>query len=85
MKKLTDDELTLLQGLQKEFSQAKLDLGNTVLQQNNLLKAVGEIREKFSGQEKILMEKYGDDVTINLETGEVTDKVEPELTKVETE
>ena len=85
MKKLTDDELTLLQGLQKEFSQAKLDLGNTVLQQNNLLKAVGEIREKFSGQEKVLMEKYGDDVTINLETGEVTDKVEPELTKVETE
>tara|TARA_R100000742_G_C4246130_1_gene65050 strand:+ start:338 stop:595 length:258 start_codon:yes stop_codon:yes gene_type:complete len=85
MKKLTDDELTLLQGLQKEFSQAKLDLGNTVLQQQNLLKAVSEIREKFSGQEKVLMEKYGDDVTINLETGEITDKEEPELTKVETE
>ena len=85
MKKLTDDELTLLQGLQKEFSQAKLDLGNTVLQQQNLLKAVGEIREKFSGQEKVLMEKYGEDVTINLETGEITDKEEPELTKVETE
>tara|TARA_R100000657_G_C4602663_1_gene57979 strand:- start:250 stop:507 length:258 start_codon:yes stop_codon:yes gene_type:complete len=83
MKKLTDNELTLLQDLQKEFSQAKLDLGNTVLQQNNLLKSVEEIREKFAGQEKVLMEKYGKDVTINLETGEITDKEEPELTKVE--
>jgi len=31
------------------------------------------------------METYGEDVTINLETGEVTDKEESELTKVETE
>jgi hypothetical protein len=84
MKKLTDNELTLLQDLQKEFTQAKLDLGNTLLQQNNLMNTVKEIREKFSAQEKVLMEKYGEDVTINLESGEITDK-EPELTKVETE
>ena len=59
MKKLTDNELTLLQDLQKEFTQAKLDLGNTLLQQNNLMNTVKEIREKFSAQEKVLMEKYG--------------------------
>tara|TARA_R100001510_G_C7535390_1_gene125101 strand:- start:165 stop:422 length:258 start_codon:yes stop_codon:yes gene_type:complete len=85
MKKITDDELTLLQGLQKEFSQAKLDLGNTVLQQQTLLTKVSDIRAKFTEQEKLLMETYGEDVTINLETGEVTEKEEPELTKVETE
>tara|TARA_R100001443_G_C3343350_1_gene174989 strand:- start:1140 stop:1394 length:255 start_codon:yes stop_codon:yes gene_type:complete len=84
MKKLTDNELTLLQDLQKEFTQAKLDLGNTLLQQNNLMNTVREIREKFSAQEKDLMEKYGEDVTINLESGEITDK-ESELKKVETE
>tara|TARA_B100000927_G_C16261336_1_gene387579 strand:- start:37 stop:291 length:255 start_codon:yes stop_codon:yes gene_type:complete len=84
MKKLTDNELTLLQDLQKEFTQAKLDLGNTLLQQNNLMNTVKEIREKFSAQEKVLMEKYGEDVTINLESGEITDK-ESELKKVETE
>ena len=32
IKKLTEEELTLLQDLQKEFNQVKLDLGNTVLQ-----------------------------------------------------
>ena len=85
MKKITDDELTLLQGLQKEFSQAKLDLGNTVLQQQTLLTKVNDIRTKFTEQEKLLMESYGENVTINLETGEVTDKEESELTKVETE
>ncbi len=87
MKKLKKEELSLLQELQKDFNQAKLDLGNTVLQQNNLINAVNELREKFADQEKYLMENYGKDVTINLETGEITKKEEEssELKKVETE
>lgn len=86
MKKLTDNELEVLRDLQQEFNQVKLDLGNTVLQQNTLMKNVDELREKFANKEKELMDKYGKDVTINLETGEVTEKKpEPELTQVETE
>jgi|TARA_R110000787_G_scaffold286388_1_gene404582 hypothetical protein len=85
IKKLTEEELTLLQDLQKEFNQVKLDLGNTVLQQSNLMKTVDVVKEKFQSQEKMLMEKYGADVTINLETGEVTDKEVAPLTKVEKE
>tara|TARA_S200002703_G_scaffold12103_1_gene10811 strand:+ start:383 stop:655 length:273 start_codon:yes stop_codon:yes gene_type:complete len=86
MKKLSSEELSLLQSLNQEFSQTKLALGDTVLQQNKLMEKVEEIKVKFGEQENILMEKYGKDVTINLENGEITDKPEsPELTKVETE
>tara|TARA_R110002012_G_scaffold279242_5_gene467218 strand:- start:13232 stop:13492 length:261 start_codon:yes stop_codon:yes gene_type:complete len=86
MKKLTKEELTNLQGLQQEFNQAKLELGNTVLQQHKIVEAVSMIKDKFGAEEGVLMEKYGKDVTINLETGEITEKEEaPELKKVETE
>lgn len=86
MKKLSSEELSLLQSLNQEFSQTKLALGDTVLQQNKLMEKVEVIKVKFGEQENILMEKYGKDVTINLENGEITDKPEsPELTKVETE
>lgn len=86
MKKLSSEELSLLQSLNQEFSQTKLALGDTVLQQNKLMEKVEEIKVKFGEQENILMEKYGKDVTINLENGEITEKPEsPELTKVETE
>ena len=49
------------------------------------MKTVDVVKEKFQSQEKMLMEKYGADVTINLETGEVTDKEVAPLTKVEKE
>tara|TARA_R100000541_G_scaffold28311_5_gene37619 strand:+ start:315 stop:584 length:270 start_codon:yes stop_codon:yes gene_type:complete len=85
IKKLTEEELTLLQGLQREFNQVKLDLGNTLLQQHNLMKTVDVVKDKFQAEEKMLMEKYGADVTINLENGDVTEKEEAPLTKVEKE
>lgn len=90
MKKLTEKELTNLQSLQQEFNRAKLELGNTVLQQSKLMETVSEIKTKFSAEEEVLMKKYGKDVTINLESGEITDKVEesdesPKLNKVESE
>ena len=37
MKKLTEEELTLLQGLQAEFNTIKMNLGDTILQQNQLM------------------------------------------------
>ena len=86
MKKLTTEELELLQTLNQEFSKTKMSLGDTVLQQHKLMQAVDAIKAKFGEQESILMEKYGKDVTINLENGDITEKEEtPELKKVETE
>ncbi len=89
MKKLSKEELTTLQSLNQEYNQTKMALGETVLQQYKFHKTVAEIALKFGEQEGVLMEKYGKDVTINLETGEITDKKKedtdsPELKKVET-
>lgn len=73
MKKLTEEELTLLQGLQAEFNTLKMNLGDTILQQNQLMEQVAEVKGKFQKEEITLMEKYGKNATINLETGDVTD------------
>ena len=72
--KLSSDELNVLQDLQKEYNNLKLQLGDTVIQQNQLMDKVHEIRKSFSEQEGPLMEKYGKNATINLETGAVTEK-----------
>lgn len=74
--KLSSDELTKLQALQTEYNLYKSQLGDTVLQQDSLLIKIKEVRDKFSNEEGPLMEKYGKNATINLETGEVTEKPE---------
>lgn len=74
--KLTTDELNKLQDLQKDYNNLKMQLGDTVLQQNALMEKVAEIRESFKAEEGPLMDKYGKNATINLETGIVTDKPE---------
>jgi len=72
--KLTTDELTKLQSLQSEYNQLKIQLGDTVMQQSLLMKKIEDIRDKFKAEEGPLMEKYGKNATINLETGEVSEK-----------
>jgi len=85
MKKLTEEELTLLQGLQAEFNTLKMNLGDTILQQNQLMEQVAEVKEKFQKEEITLMEKYGKNATINLETGDVTDAPKEEAADLKIE
>jgi hypothetical protein len=84
-KKLTEEELTLLQGLQAEFNTIKMNLGDTILQQNQLMEKVEEVKAKFQKEEVSLMQKYGDNATINLETGEVTDAPKEEAADLKIE
>ena len=37
-----------------------------------ILNVIKEMKEKFSNQEKMLLQKYGKDAKINVETGEIT-------------
>ena len=83
VKNLSEEELTLLQGLQQEFNTVKMQLGDTVLQQHQLMEKVADVKEKFAVQEVKLMEIYGKDAVINLENGEVTEKEKEEETKLE--
>jgi hypothetical protein len=83
MVKLTEQELATVQELVQEFNQAKIQLGDTVIAQANLLKKVEELRLAYATSEAGLIKAYGKDATINIETGEVKEPeaVENEVTE----
>jgi|TARA_R110000868_G_C10767750_1_gene754454 hypothetical protein len=78
MKKIEEQELKQLQELNTEFAQLKTNLGDLTLQKHGVCLRVEEIKSEFQKAEKSLMDKYGQDSVINLETGEVKPKEEVE-------
>lgn len=71
---LEQDELKALQELQKQFSQLKLMIADVELKKVEILGEIGQIKQVFSMKEKELIEKYGSDSVINMQTGEITKK-----------
>jgi len=69
--KLNKEELEILQKLNKDFQLIKNQLGDIEISKNNVLKNLNIIQAMFKEEEKKLIEKYGDNVVMNLETGEV--------------
>jgi hypothetical protein len=78
-KNLSKEQLELLQGLQKDFNQSKIDIADCEIKKISAVKALEGIQQKFAEQEQILMKEFGENAVINLETGEVKDP-EPETT-----
>ncbi len=76
MDKLTKEELANIQGLVSEFNQVKMQLGDTVISQTNILKKVDELRVSYAEAEQELVKIYGKDAVIDIETGEVTEPTE---------
>lgn len=74
--KLSENELSLLQGLHEDFNKAKMSLADVELQKYSILKGIDILKEHFAKHEKELIEKYGADSVINIQTGEVTEKKE---------
>ena len=70
----TEEELKNIREMNSDFSKAKMNLGDLELQKQSLIKYIDSINDVFSKHEKILMEKYGEDAVINIETGEITKK-----------
>jgi hypothetical protein len=70
--KLEQKELERLQELNNEFTRAKLQLGEIEVQKGMIMDEVKKIKATFLIEEKKLIEKYGPDSVINLQTGEVT-------------
>ena len=62
---LSTEELNNLQELQKEYNNLKMQLGDTLLQQEQLMTKIADIRQSFKEEEGPLMEKYGKNATIN--------------------
>lgn len=72
--KVTEEELKKIQELNADFTKSKNALGDLELQKQNVFQHIDMLRKEFSLNEKSLIEKYGDDAVINIQTGEVTKK-----------
>lgn len=71
---VTQEELTKIQELNSEFNKAKMAIGDVELQKQQIIRHIDELKVEFSAHEKSLIEKYGADAVINIQTGEVTQK-----------
>lgn len=71
---LQKEELEKIQEMNTEFTKLKIAVGETELQKQTMLKAIDELKTSFAIQEKMLIDKYGADAVINIQTGEVTQK-----------
>tara|TARA_R110002012_G_scaffold236152_1_gene409871 strand:+ start:72 stop:314 length:243 start_codon:yes stop_codon:yes gene_type:complete len=74
MKKITDKELESLKKMTTEFNSLKTQLGDLTLQKHGVCLRVEELKAEFVALEESLMETYGADSVINMETGEIKEK-----------
>jgi len=72
--KLSKEELKEIQELNTEFTKKKMMLGDMEIQKAAIISEIGGMKMKFAQNEKKLIEKYGKDSVINLQTGEVQKK-----------
>lgn len=71
MQELTKEELELLQRLVTEYNSVKIKIADTFIAQDALLKEIESMKASYIKEEKKLLEKYGDDSVINVQTGEI--------------
>jgi predicted nucleic acid-binding Zn-ribbon protein len=80
---LSKEQLELLQGLQKQFNDSKFEIADLEIKKADFISGIADIKEKFAEQEKSLMEEFGQNAIINLQTGEVKEEEEKPLEAVE--
>lgn len=73
---VSQEELSKIQELNSEFNKAKMAIGDVELQKQQIIRHIEELKVEFAAHEKSLIEKYGSDAVINIQTGEVTHKTE---------
>lgn len=71
---ITQEELTKIQEMNADFTKVKMAIGDIELQKQGLIRHIDAMKADFSQHEKMLIEKYGADSVINVQTGEVTKK-----------
>lgn len=71
---ITQEELTKIQEMNSDFSKAKMAIGDVELQKQGIIRTIDAMKAEFAHHEKMLIEKYGADAVINVQTGEVTKK-----------
>ena len=71
---LEEKELKDLKEATEQLNQLKLHLGELEIKKLDLYGQVNALTARFSQMEKSLIEKYGKDSIINMETGAVKNK-----------
>lgn len=71
---VTSEELDGIQQMNSEFQKMKNSLGDIELQKHSILKHIDDLKKVFMENERLLIEKYGEDAVINIKTGEITKK-----------
>jgi chaperonin cofactor prefoldin len=71
---VTNEELDGIQQMNSEFQKMKNSLGDIELQKHSILKHIDDLKKVFMDNERLLIEKYGEDAVINIKTGEITKK-----------
>ena len=73
---VSQEELTTIPELNAEFNKAKMPIGDVELQKLNIVRHIEELKAQCTAHEKQLVDKYGADAVINIQTGEGTHKTE---------
>ena len=71
---LTAEELDFIKKGTQEFTKIKINLGDLELKKQGFISQAEKIMESFANNEKVLIEKYGENAVINMQTGEVKQK-----------
>lgn len=74
VQRITQEELTKIQELTSEFNKSKMAIGDVEIQKQNIFNNIEVLKKEFALHEELLIEKYGEDSIVNIQTGEVTQK-----------
>jgi hypothetical protein len=73
MKKLEQSELDKITKANLDFAQIKETIANIEIKKHLSLHTLSALQVEFKALEDELIKKYGDKVTINIKTGEITE------------
>jgi|11BtaG_2_1085332.scaffolds.fasta_scaffold23926_5 hypothetical protein len=74
MAKLSDEQLSELQALNKKNQELRLQLGELEVQKAMIIPKIETLRLEFVNLEANLVAEYGENSVININTGEVSEK-----------
>ena len=74
--KLTSEELDFIKNGTAQYNVVKSKIGDLEIQKAKLINEADAIVKAFLMNEKMLIEKYGENAVINMDSGEVTQKQE---------
>jgi hypothetical protein len=72
--KLSNEELDFIKNGTSQYNAIKAKIGDLEIQKAKLLNEADSIVKAFLVNEKMLIERYGENAVINMDTGEVTQK-----------